>query len=164
MGVNKFKPHLWVLPEDDANRQMANGFELEPAVDATRIAIYPPSGGWHRVLEEFEADHVDDLRRYPQRHLVLLIDFDGQADRIQLFRSRIPQDVSDRVYVLGAHSEAEPLKTATARTFEQIGRTLAKDCADDNPGLWNHALLQHNQAELARLRDNVRGFLFPAAS
>lgn len=28
MSVNKYKPHVLVLPEDDANRQLANGFLL----------------------------------------------------------------------------------------------------------------------------------------
>jgi hypothetical protein len=29
MSVNKYLPHVLVLPEDDANRQMANGFFLD---------------------------------------------------------------------------------------------------------------------------------------
>jgi hypothetical protein len=28
MGLNRYKPHLFVLPEDDANRQIANRFLL----------------------------------------------------------------------------------------------------------------------------------------
>jgi hypothetical protein len=26
MSVNREKPHIWLVPEDDANRQVANGF------------------------------------------------------------------------------------------------------------------------------------------
>jgi hypothetical protein len=29
MSVNKYHPHVLVLPEDDANRQLANGFLLD---------------------------------------------------------------------------------------------------------------------------------------
>lgn len=29
---NKHKPHVIVLPEDDANRQIANGFLLDPSI------------------------------------------------------------------------------------------------------------------------------------
>jgi hypothetical protein len=29
MSVNKYLPHVLVLPEDDANRQLATGFEIE---------------------------------------------------------------------------------------------------------------------------------------
>ena len=29
MSVNKYQPHVLVLPEDDANRQLANGFLLD---------------------------------------------------------------------------------------------------------------------------------------
>jgi len=28
MSINKYEPHLLVLPEDDANRKIANGFIL----------------------------------------------------------------------------------------------------------------------------------------
>jgi hypothetical protein len=27
--MNKFRPHVFVLPEDDANTELANGFVLE---------------------------------------------------------------------------------------------------------------------------------------
>lgn len=30
--MNKYRPHVLVLPEDDANRQIANGFLLAPAL------------------------------------------------------------------------------------------------------------------------------------
>jgi hypothetical protein len=39
MGLNKYKPHLLVLPEDDPNRQIANGFVHNPAVDLNERAI-----------------------------------------------------------------------------------------------------------------------------
>jgi hypothetical protein len=31
MAVNRYKPHIYVVPEDDANRQIANGFLLHPS-------------------------------------------------------------------------------------------------------------------------------------
>jgi hypothetical protein len=35
MSANKYKPHVVVLPEDDANRQLANGFLTHPVVPVT---------------------------------------------------------------------------------------------------------------------------------
>lgn len=34
MSVNKERPHVLILPEDDANRQLANGFQLDFALMA----------------------------------------------------------------------------------------------------------------------------------
>jgi len=167
MGVNKYKAHVWVVPEDDANRQLANGFLLHPALNDTCIEIRPASGGWLRVLQEFVSDHVSDLRKYPLRHLVLLIDFDEKVEtRTERFRNEFPDDVSGRVYVLGTRDEPEPLRRALGQSLERIGEALAGSCADGNPELWNHELLNHNQAELDRLTENVKPILFspPAGS
>jgi hypothetical protein len=34
MSPNQYKPHILVLPEDDANRQIANGFIQSPNLNA----------------------------------------------------------------------------------------------------------------------------------
>lgn len=47
MSINKYKAHLLVLPEDDANRQMANGFILDPNLNERVIQVLPPVGGWN---------------------------------------------------------------------------------------------------------------------
>jgi hypothetical protein len=49
MAVNKYKPHIYVLPEDDANRQIANGFLLHESVDSRSIQVMPTTGGWTRA-------------------------------------------------------------------------------------------------------------------
>ncbi len=59
MSVDKYQPHVYVLPEDDANRQLANGFLLR--VDPTRqrqMQVLPVAGGWQNVLNLFISDHV----------------------------------------------------------------------------------------------------------
>ena len=43
MSVNKFRQHVFVLPEDDANRQLANGFLLDLSV--RQVQILPEAGG-----------------------------------------------------------------------------------------------------------------------
>lgn len=58
MRINKYKPHILVLPEDDANRQIANGFLLEKTLNQSAIQVLPPAGGWKKVVEEFKTYHV----------------------------------------------------------------------------------------------------------
>ena len=159
MSRNKYRPHLQVLPEDDANRQMVNGFKLHHKVRDC-IDSLPPARGWRKVLESFEEIHIPVLRRTPQRLLVLLIDSDDQEDRCQSIRNRIPADLMDRVFVLGTRGEPENLKIDLGPSFESIGARLAKECAENSGELWNHEQLRHNAAELERLRERVQPFLF----
>lgn len=161
MSVNKFQPHVMVLPEDDANRQIVNGFLLDPSLNPRAIQVLPPAGGWTKVLDDFVEDHVPPLRRYPNRHLVLLIDFDTHVeDRMTRYQQNCPADVRDRVYLLGAQDEAEPLRKDCGVSLETIGERLGQACADGEEGLWAHAMLAHNQAELNRLIQNIKPFLF----
>ncbi len=57
MSVNRYQAHVFVLPEDDANSQMANGFHLqvEPA-RLRRMRVLQVAGGWLKVLEQFLSD------------------------------------------------------------------------------------------------------------
>jgi len=161
MSVNKFQPHVMVLPEDDANKDIVNGFLLDPSLNARAIQVLPPAGGWANVFARFKDTHIGLLHKYSARHLVLLIDFDGQMDeRMQIFLQACPADVRDRVYLLGACDEPEPLRKDCGVSLEKIGERLGKACADGEEGLWAHAMLAHNQAELNRLIANVKPFLF----
>jgi hypothetical protein len=74
--TNRYQPHVLVLPEDDANSRLANGFLLDLDQSAfTRIQVLPEVGGWRAVLDTFESDHVAGMDRYTERYMVLLIDF-----------------------------------------------------------------------------------------
>jgi hypothetical protein len=44
MSVNKYLPHVLVLPEDDSTRQIANGFLLDATVIIRNIQILLGSG------------------------------------------------------------------------------------------------------------------------
>lgn len=49
MSVNRYQPHVLVLPEDDANRQLANGFVLDlDATVLTRIQVLEEVGAGTR--------------------------------------------------------------------------------------------------------------------
>jgi hypothetical protein len=164
MSVNNHRPHVFVLPEDDANRQLANGFHLE--VGGTRqMQVLPEVRGWPHVLDVFESVHVAGLRRFPERFIVLLIDFDEDTNRLARFQRRIPEDVAGRVFVLGTWSAPERLTARLGnQSCETVGRVLADECRTGRRDTWTHMLLRHNAAELVRLEERVCAILFPPAN
>jgi hypothetical protein len=161
MAPNKHQPHVLVLPEDGADRQLANGFLLDLSLFTRRIQVLEEAGGWTRVLDQFETDHVVGLERWPTRFMVLLIDFDGNENRLAQAKSRIPASLHDRVFVLGSLTDPEDLTNQFGLSFEEIGKALAKDCREDSNAIWSHTLLRHNADELNRMRDCIRPILFP---
>ncbi|MBD0307172.1 MAG: hypothetical protein ICV80_03230 [Microcoleus sp. T1-bin1] len=168
MGVNKYEDHVLVFPEDDANRQIANGFILNSNVKEQAIQVLPIADGWGKLVDKFKDDHVSLMQRFPKRRMVLLIDFDGQGERLSYVKSQIPEDLQDRVFILGVLSDPEALKRIKKKfesigtgKLEQIGDTLANDCSNNNTnGLWGHDLLKHNKTELDRMILSVKPFLF----
>ncbi|MEW6281794.1 MAG: hypothetical protein AB1758_24525 [Candidatus Eremiobacterota bacterium] len=163
MSVNKHQPHIYVLPEDDANAQIADGFLTEPSVAPRKVLVLGNAGGWSRVRDCFVEDYLPGLKRYLQRHIVLVVDFDQTETRRSQFEKVIPQDVRDRVFVIGVWSEPEDLKQDFGG-YEKLGRRLASDCRGDGDAgnAWNHALLQHNQPELERMRSTPAPIVFDA--
>ncbi|MGC2741805.1 MAG: hypothetical protein WA672_01360 [Candidatus Angelobacter sp.] len=161
MSVNKQLPHVIVLPEDDANRQLANGFHKQ--VDWNRyrqMQVLPEARGWTHVVDDFLAVHIALMDRYPARLMVLLIDCDGEEERLRHIKEKIPGSLAERVFVLGALTEPEALR-ARLGSYEEIGEKLARDCRENTNETWGDALLEHNAAELARLREYVLPILFP---
>jgi hypothetical protein len=159
MSVNRYKPYVMVLPEDRANRQLANGFLL--ALDqsvATAIQVLPEVGGWNEVLERFLSDHVAEMERFRGRFMVLLIDFDRKTERLDYAKGKIPEQLKERVFVLGAWTEPEDLKDLGS--YETTGKAMATDCREGTDTAWGHDLLRHNAGEIARLREHVRPILF----
>jgi hypothetical protein len=149
-----------VLPEDDANSELANGFLLDQSLTPRSIQVLEVAGGWLPVLERFRSDHVPEMDRNPMRFMVLLIDFDGRPDRLDQAKEYIPERLDDRVFILGALTEPEMLKSAGLGSYETIGKAIAKDCREETNTAWGHALLRHNANEVDRLRQHVRPILF----
>jgi hypothetical protein len=162
MGVNKERPHIFVLPEDRANEQLANGFQQE--IERTRyrqMFVLGVAGGWWNVLNLFKSDHIIEMDRNPNRFMVLLIDFDNTENRLKVGqRSSVPAHLADRVFVLGTSSIPEDLKRAGLGSYETIGQALARDCREQTDTTWGHDLLRNNSSELDRLRQHARAILF----
>ena len=165
MSANKDQPHVLVLPEDDANREIIAGFERHHGLKWTRrIQRMPAAGGGKVVLDLFEQEYVPRMTRNLNTHMVLLIDFDGHyPQRIEEAKARIPEQLADRVFILGARTEPEDLKTGLGLDYDAIGLRLANDCFEGTNETWAHDHLRHNASEVERLRQAVRDFLFEPA-
>jgi hypothetical protein len=159
MSVNKRKPHV-LVPEDDANSDLANGFLRDNSLLTQNVRVLRPARGWSRVLDSFLTDHVAEMERYSDRSMVLLIDFDGDSGRLSHVKAQIPVHLSHRVYILGALKEPIDLTKAGLGSYETIGSELARECREETYKTWSHDLLRHNAGELDRLRERVRPILF----
>lgn len=160
MSVNRHSPHVYVLPEDDANRQVANGFLLDPSIVDYRIRVLEEAGGWKETLDRFLSIYVAEMDRFPERFMVLIIDFDGRTDRLDVAKGKIPEHLAERVFILGAMNEPEDLRRELG-SYETIGLAMARDCREGTNMIWAHRELCHNESEIARLRAKVRPILFP---
>lgn len=164
---NLYKPHLLVLPEDEANEQLANGIKLSLNINNRTLIIDKPTKGWLKVVKKYTEQVVAEMRKYPSRIVVLLIDFDcdatkGDTPEKRFFQvlNEIPDDLKSRTFVLGTLDEPEDLKTKLSMSLENIGETLAEDCPDKRNPLWDDDMLKHNAPELERLLESVKHFLF----
>ena len=159
--MNRYKPHVYLVPEDDCDRQLADGFVLHDQVNAPQVKVLPPPGGWGEVLKTFQKEYVKNLREYPQGHVVMIIDYDGDyVDRRDIFEKAIPDDLRLRVFVIGAIHTPEDLKKALGRNLERIGEDLAEECFSGSDVLWTHEQLKHNDPDRDRLMQIVRPILF----
>jgi hypothetical protein len=158
MSINKYQSHIFVLCEDSANRKIATGFLLK--VNQRVIQILDLADGWKKAINKFNDDYAPGMYQYPKRIMILIIDFDERENRFNYVEERIPNDLKDRVFIIGARNEPEKLKSFTGLSFEKIGEKLAQDCADNTNNLWRHEELKHNVSELERMREIIKQFLF----
>ena len=164
MSANRYKPHVLLIPEDEADRELAFGFSYHPALAQRILDIRPPAGGWSHVIHVFESEYVSHLRKHRGAHVVLLIDFDEKGEnRRSTCEARIPDDLKPRTFLIGTSDAPEDLKRELNLTLEQIGTALADDCGRDDLGRWTHPHLVHNVAELRRMLPTVHPILFPGA-
>lgn len=101
------------------------------------------------------------MRKYPERRIILIIDFDNNLERLNHIKYQIPDDLKDRVFVLGVLSEPEELKASlNYKGLEEIGLSLSQDCSENTQRVWGHKMPTHNSAELERLNLRVKPFVF----
>jgi hypothetical protein len=150
--VNKYGSQVLVLPEDDANRQIAEGFKLYPAVRLRNIVVLRVAGGWTAVRDSFTNEYNNRLRRSTNHLMVLLVDFDEKGEkRRDAVLEAVDEALRDRVFVLGARGEPEALRNKLGKNFEEIGKALAGDCHSSASTTWDDDLLAHNRPEIERM-------------
>ncbi len=161
MSVNRYEPHIIILPEDDANRQIANGFSKCLNVKNTVIQVLPPAKGWGAALEKFETDLRYKMDKYANQRVLMLVDYDNQYEnRFHLMQEKIPDNLRNRVFILGVKTEPEDLRRDLRMTFEEIGTILTENCPLAINEIWKNSFLIHNESERMRMVDDVRSFLF----
>ncbi len=161
MSINKYKSHLYVIPEDDAERQIADGFVLHDRVDTRQVQVVGPPGGWPKVLDTFRNEYLLQLRQNVHTHVVMLIDYDTKGNaRQEVFIDAIPEEFRRRVFVVGPSQAPEHLRRATKQSYEQIGMSLANDCDGNQTAIWGHEQLKHNDDQRKLLLEIVKPFLF----
>ena len=156
--MNRHRPHLIVVPEDDAIRQVAIGFEK--SVDrGQQFQVRREVGGWLAVLAAFLKDLVPHMNLYNGAHVVLAIDFDKDLEaRRCRFDNEIPPQLRDRVYVLGSRREVENVRDFGS--YEVIGEKMAQACRNGAEAFWAHPDLENNLTEARRLHSAVQKLLF----
>ena len=127
MANNDFRPCVYIIPEDDANRQIADGFSLHHRV-TNQVQIMPVAGGWENVVKVIEEEYYPKLRNRITVTVVGLIDCDEQSDRIGDILHATPKDIRDRIFFLGVLKNPETLKAIVKQHFEAIGEKLAIEC------------------------------------
>ena len=161
--MNKYRPHIYILPEDEADNDFVVGFLNLPIFDNTRIAPLryggEYGGGWLKAVEKFKNDHIPDMNKFPGRYMILVIDFDKYDDRAEKIQNfDIPDTLRDRVFIIGSRTNPQSLKKELKMNGEEIGEAIARSCAEKTGTIWDHPLLKHNQAEIDRLRPVIEQF------
>ena len=63
--MNKYAPHVYIIPEDDRDRQIAEGFVNHHEVDDRRIQVMPPAGGWRQCAQDISGRVHSDAAELP---------------------------------------------------------------------------------------------------
>ncbi len=105
MSLSKFKPGVFVLPEDDANRQLANGFLKDSRVNSRHV----------QVLVDFDGRGSERLEE------VLASVDEGVRDRVFVLGTR---DEPEKMKRLGSYEQIGERLAAACRDDAQ---TLWKD-------------------------------------
>lgn len=155
MSANHYQPHLLVIPEDDANREIVNGFRNHLSVRSRQVQVENVAGGWIKALDLFEDEHAEAMRKNACRHVLILIDLDGRVNRIEEARQKIPEDLADRVFIMGSLATPERLAATLGMSKEKVGESLADACVGRGTGTWTTGMLAHNGPELARMQESI---------
>jgi len=160
VSLNNFKPHMLLVPEDEALMNMAIGFAKTAGTG--QIRPERQAGGRDELLEQFCREEIPKLRRFPERFLILLTDFDNGGGNQQKLKEAIPADLIERVCILGPWTNAEVLRAElrelhllTPNSKERVGEVLAESCLGDDLTHWEVEQLKHLRDEVVRVQPRI---------
>jgi hypothetical protein len=139
---------------------MANGFVMGVEFNDRQVQVMPVAGGWPSVRDDLHSEYIRTLREFDGAHVVLLVDFDAIETRVPDMLRDVPEELLDRVVVIGAKTDPEELRRSLRLSFEEIGLRLAEECRDGVVELWGHELLINNAAEIDRAGSAIRAVMF----
>lgn len=157
--MNKFKPHLFIVPEDDADRQIAVGFQMHLEAKG-EMQIVDVARGWLKVVGVIKDEYVPLLKNNLNSHVLGIIDCDKDADRIAGQLENFPEDIRNRIFLLGVNENPQEFKRSAKMHFAEIGEKLADECYKDELDLWNHEMLSYSSSEALRAKDVLRELVF----
>ena len=157
--MNKFKPHLFIVPEDDADRQIAVGFQMHLEAKG-EMQIVDVARGWLKVVGVIKDEYVPLLKNNLNSHVLGIIDCDKDVDRIAEQLENFPEDIRNRIFLLGVNENPQEFKRSAKMHFAEIGEKLADECYKDELDLWNHEMLSYSSSEALRAKDVLRELVF----
>lgn len=162
--MNKYTDGLQILAEDEDLASIVSGFFACANInfDHRRVDDKGAASGWTSV-QDWLCKSVSFLEKYDKLCRLGIVDFDGYENRATNFKKKIPEEVRDRVFVLGPIRNVETLKKETGLSLERIGAKIARTCASMTPvenSIWQCDQLKHNIPEVERLKKRVGSFLF----
>lgn len=170
MSINRQRKHVIFFGEDEATRNLAQGFCESEKINDLKCEVWSTYGtGWQSTIDAIETVRMS---RYPQTHLVLVIDLDRRGeDRIAALKREIANcPCKDRVYIIGCTKDVQalqrsftPVNSIGKLSAQETGRTIADRSSKDvscMEGVWGDSSLVHNKDELERLCRNLKDVIF----
>lgn len=181
---------LVILPEDAATRDLMIGFRDSGRFCDAKVHLVKPGGGKIPTIRQL-AGRVPELRRYPNRKILLVLDSDstdGTVDRIWKYVSDAiaealslcfrdaPQDriakekdaLLQRVFLFSWDREVEDLKRSTLGQgkISALGQKLAEELDEAScNGIWQNQVFQSAMFSVGPSGqtecDKIRQCLFP---
>lgn len=136
MKINRQQKHVIFFGEDEATRDLAQGFIESAKIDELRCDVWHEFGtGWQSTAEAIERVK---MAHYPLTHLILVIDLDRKGQQhIDYLKNEIANSpFRDRVYVIGGSNDVQALQ----RDFTK-GNSIGKmSCQDTGRAIADDAL------------------------
>lgn len=157
MSVNREKPYLIVLFEDNAYKDLFMGFQFSTQRQVKQNTVY---GGFKYIYLELTNNDsltLKELKKYSNAYVLAMIDadLDSQSEsNIEKLKSSICTEYKERVFVVGSQYEAEDIKKTVIEQgkWKSVSKKLENSCINEDCGLWQDEMLEHNSAEIARLK------------